>query len=83
MRSFRQFDAAGADQRERALRPNISLGQHAVGERQERPPGKATRFSRLGIAQIGGPGHGGIADDHAVDTARARDSHHIVETAKR
>ena len=44
-RRFARIDAADADERERALDPNIGLRQHAGREREERSPGQPARLA--------------------------------------
>ena len=83
-RGCTRIDAAGADQRERAFDPHIGLRQHAGREREQRPARQPARLlgGRL-LAQPRRPPDRGIADDHAVDPARARDPHDVVELAER
>ncbi len=63
-----------------ALHPHIGFGQHAGGERQTAAgPTSRRPLWRCGFAQARRPRHRGVADDHAVDPARARDADDVVE----
>ena len=78
------IDAADADQREHVFDSHIGFRQHARRQRQQRAAGQAPGLAcALLLTQARRTRHRRVADDHAVDAARARDTDHIVELGER
>ena len=78
------IDAADADQRKRAFGAHIGFRDHARRQPEQRPARQSALLSRARPARASVEGRASVvlADDHAVDAARARDVNDVVKFGK-